>query len=66
MEETLFSANIKRPLADRLRPKTLEEVVGQDHLVGENSPLGRMLKSKKISSFILWGHPVAVKQPLLV
>ncbi|MBR1605534.1 MAG: replication-associated recombination protein A [Alphaproteobacteria bacterium] len=57
MEETLFSANIKRPLADRLRPKTLEEVVGQDHLVGENSPLGRMLKSKKISSFILWGPP---------
>lgn len=57
MEETLFSANVKRPLADRLRPKTLEEVVGQDHLVGEKAPLGRMLKSGKISSFILWGPP---------
>lgn len=57
MEDTLFSANIKRPLADRLRPQTLEEVVGQDHLVGADAPLGRMLKSGKISSFILWGPP---------
>ena len=57
MEETLFSANIKRPLADRLRPQKLDEVVGQDHLVGENAPLGRMIKSGKISSFILWGPP---------
>lgn len=57
MEDTLFSANVKRPLADRLRPSRLEEVVGQDHLVGENAPLGRMIKSGKISSFILWGPP---------
>jgi len=57
MEETLFSANIKRPLADRLRPKNMDEVVGQDHLVGKDAPLGRMLKSGKISSFILWGPP---------
>lgn len=57
MEETLFSANVKRPLADRLRPKTLDEVVGQDHLVGPNAPLGRMIKSDKISSFVLWGPP---------
>ena len=55
MEETLFSTQIKRPLADRLRPQTLAEVVGQDHIVGENAPLGRMIKSKKITSFILWG-----------
>ena len=57
MEETLFSSTVKRPLADRLRPKTLEEVVGQDHIVGENAPLGRMVRSGKISSFILWGPP---------
>ena len=57
MEETLFSSTIKRPLADRLRPKTLGEVVGQDHLTGENAPLKRMLSSGKISSFILWGPP---------
>ncbi len=57
MEETLFSNNVKRPLADRLRPTKLEEVVGQNHLVGEDAPLGRMIKSGKINSFILWGPP---------
>ncbi len=57
MEETLFSTQIKRPLADRLRPTSLAEVVGQDHLVGADAPLGRMLKAGKISSFILWGPP---------
>ena len=57
MEETLFSNQVKRPLADRLRPQTLAEVVGQDHIVGANAPLGRMLASGKISSFILWGPP---------
>lgn len=57
MEDTLFSHQVKRPLADRLRPQTLNEVVGQDHIVGENSPLGRMVKAGKISSFILWGPP---------
>ena len=57
MEETLFSAQVKRPLADRLRPKNLGEVVGQNHIVGENAPLGRMVKAGKITSFILWGPP---------
>lgn len=57
MEETLFSANIKRPLADRLRPQSLSEVVGQNHIVGDDAPLGRMIKSGKITSFILWGPP---------
>lgn len=57
MEDTLFSNKIKRPLADRLRPTRLEEVVGQDQIVGADAPLGRMLKSGKISSFILWGPP---------
>ena len=57
MEETLFSTQIKRPLADRLRPKTLSEVVGQNHVVGDNAPLGRMIKAGKITSFVLWGPP---------
>lgn len=57
MEETLFSSKIKRPLADRLRPTKLEEVVGQNQVVGANAPLGRMLASGKITSFILWGPP---------
>lgn len=57
MEDTLFSQQVKRPLADRLRPQKLSEVVGQNHIVGEDSPLGRMVKSGKITSFILWGPP---------
>ena len=57
MEDTLFSNKVKRPLADRLRPAKLEEIVGQNQIVGANAPLGRMLKSGKISSFILWGPP---------
>lgn len=57
MHNTLFSGSVKSPLADRLRPTKLEEVVGQDHIVGENAPLGRMIKSGKITSFILWGPP---------
>lgn len=46
-----------RPLADRLRPQALTDVVGQDHLLDEGGPLGRMVKSGKISSLILWGPP---------
>ncbi len=57
MEDTLFSSNMKRPLADRLRPQTLAEVVGQDQVIGDDAPLGRMVRSGKISSFILWGPP---------
>ena len=57
MEETLFSGDVKRPLADRMRPQKLEEVVGQEHLTGDDAPIGRMLKSGKITSFILWGPP---------
>lgn len=46
-----------RPLADRLRPKTLAEVIGQDHLLGLEGPIGRMLAAKRLSSIILWGPP---------
>ena len=57
MADTLFSNNVKRPLADKLRPTKLEEVVGQSHIIGDDAPLGRMIKSGKITSFILWGPP---------
>ena len=57
MEDTLFSAKVKRPLADRLRPQKLSEVVGQDHIIGNDAPLGRMISSGKVTSFILWGPP---------
>jgi putative ATPase len=46
-----------RPLADRLRPKALPEVVGQDHLLAPDAPLGRMIASARPSSIILWGPP---------
>ena len=54
---TLFDAHAPRPLADRLRPHTLEEVVGQDHLIGPDGPLGRMVRAGKLTSIILWGPP---------
>ncbi len=46
-----------RPLADRLRPKNLADVIGQDHLLGAQGPIGRMLAAKRLSSMILWGPP---------
>ncbi len=46
-----------RPLADRLRPAKLADVVGQDHLVGPEGTLTRMLNSKRVQSMILWGPP---------
>lgn len=46
-----------RPLADRLRPASIEEVVGQEHLIGPQGPLGRMLSTRRLASMILWGPP---------
>ena len=46
-----------RPLAERMRPKTLGEVVGQDHLLGADGPIGRMAAAGRLSSLILWGPP---------
>jgi putative ATPase len=45
------------PLADRLRPQTLEEVVGQDHLLGPDGPILRMARARRLASLILWGPP---------
>ena len=52
-----LSQDASRPLADRLRPKSLAEVVGQDHLLGEAGPLGRMVAAHTPHSIILWGPP---------
>jgi len=46
-----------RPLADRLRPRALDDVVGQDHLLAPDAPLGRMVEAGRLSSIILWGPP---------
>ncbi len=53
----LFDAQAPRPLADRLRPTTLSEVVGQEHLTAADAPLGRMAGSGRLTSSILWGPP---------
>ncbi len=50
-------AGTPHPLADRLRPKTLDEVVGQDHLLDPNGALSRMLAQGSLASLILWGPP---------
>jgi putative ATPase len=54
---TLFESEAPRPLADRLRPRTLAEVVGQGHLLGPEGPIGRMVAAKRLASMILWGPP---------
>jgi putative ATPase len=54
---TLFESQAPHPLADRLRPRSLAEVVGQDHLLAAEGPIGRMVANHKLSSMILWGPP---------
>ena len=54
---TLFESQAPHPLADRLRPRSLAEVVGQDHLLAADGPIGRMVANHKLSSMILWGPP---------
>lgn len=53
----LFEQAAPRPLADHLRPRRLSDVVGQAHLLAEDGPLGRMLRTQRLSSVILWGPP---------
>jgi putative ATPase len=53
----LFDNPADRPLAERLRPASLEEVVGQGHLLAGTAPLGRMLAAGRLASIILWGPP---------
>jgi putative ATPase len=54
---TLFESQAPRPLADRLRPTSFAEIVGQDHLLAPDAPLGRMIASGRLVSMILWGPP---------
>src|SRR5690348_13534509 len=52
------------PLAAKIRPKSLEEFVGQKHLVGKGKPLAEAIKKKHLFSFILWGPPGVGKTTL--
>jgi putative ATPase len=54
---SLFESQAPHPLADRLRPHRLTDIVGQDHLIGPEGPIGRMVASRRLSSMILWGPP---------
>ena len=55
---------MSQPLAERLRPRTLDDYIGQQHLVGEGAVLRRMIDAGRISSFILWGPPGVGKTTL--
>lgn len=60
----LFTTAPRPPLAELLRPRTLDEVVGQSHLLGSGKPLRRTFEAKKLHSFILWGPPGVGKTTL--
>lgn len=61
---TLFENNLSQPLAARLRPQTLDEYVGQTHLLGRGKVLRRLIESDQISSMIFWGPPGVGKTTL--
>jgi putative ATPase len=58
------SADAKRPLAERMRPQTLEEFVGQEHILGPGKPLRAQIERDELSSLILWGPPGVGKTTL--
>jgi putative ATPase len=59
-----LQSNMSQPLAERLRPRTLDDYIGQQHLVGEGAVLRKMIDAGRISSFILWGPPGVGKTTL--
>ena len=61
---SLFETKVSQPLAARVRPRTLEEFVGQTHLLGEGKVLRRLIESDNLSSMIFWGPPGVGKTTL--
>ena len=64
MQSTFFENDIPQPLAARLRPRDLDEFVGQEHLLGPGKVLRRLIESDRVSSLIFWGPPGAGKTTL--
>src|SRR5215471_10818167 len=64
----LFPARkpVNQPLADRIRPERLDQVVGQEHLLGTGRLLARMVAARTLHSMILWGPPGAGKTTLAI
>jgi len=58
------SARASRPLAERMRPQTLDEFIGQEHLLGPGKPLRTQIERDELSSMILWGPPGCGKTTL--
>jgi len=56
-QSEMFASQAPRPLADRLRPETVGDVVGQDHLLAPEGPVGRMVVAGRLASMVLWGPP---------
>ena len=63
-QQTLLNATLREPLAARLRPETIDEIVGQTHLLGPNRILRRIIEQDAVSSMIFWGPPGVGKTTL--
>ena len=61
---SIFVGDMSQPLAERMRPRTLDEYIGQRHLVGEGAVLRKMIDAGRVTSFILWGPPGVGKTTL--
>ena len=61
---SLFKNQVVQSLAESLRPNNLSDVIGQEHLLGKNTAVGKMILSGRVSSFILWGTPGCGKTTL--
>ena len=55
--DAIATPEMDMPLAEAMRPRSIEEVTGQDHLLGPDAPIGRMLASRRLRSMVLWGPP---------
>ena len=60
---TLNDGALKQPLPARLRPETIDEIVGQKHLLGEGRILRRIIEHDAVSSMIFWGRPASARPP---